>query len=198
MVAGLILAAGRSTRMGRPKALLTQVFTRRTFVAHLISASHEAGLTTVFVIGQAANVELAAEVDRVGATLLVNDTPERGQLSSILVGLDAAERLDASAILVMPVDVPLVSSTVIAQIVAAANRSDARIVRATHAGRHGHPVLFKRSVFDEVRSADPSIGARGVVRADPARVLDVEVNDPGVTLDIDTPEDYRRAFGVEL
>jgi len=198
MVAGLILAAGRSTRMGRPKALLTQVFTRRTFVAHLISASHEARLTTVFVIGQAANVELAAEVDRVGATLLVNDTPERGQLSSILVGLDAAERLDASAILVMPVDVPLVSSTVIAQIVAAANRSDARIVRATHAGRHGHPVLFKRSVFDEVRSADPSIGARAVVRVDPARVLDVEVNDPGVTLDIDTPEDYRRAFGVEL
>ena len=198
MVAGLILAAGRSTRMGRPKALLTQVFTRRTFVAHLISASHEAGLTAVLVIGQAANVELAAEVDRVGATLLVNDTPERGQLSSILVGLDAAERLDASAILVMPVDVPLVSSTVIAQIVAAANRSDARIVRATHAGRHGHPVLFKRSVFDEVRSADPSIGARAVVRVDPARVLDVEVNDPGVTLDIDTPEDYRRAFGVEL
>jgi CTP:molybdopterin cytidylyltransferase MocA len=198
MVAGVILAAGRSERMGRPKALLNQAFTGQTFVAHLISTAREAGLPAIFVIGRSANVELAAEVERFGVTLLVNDAPERGQLSSIIVGVDAAERLGASAILVMPVDVPLLSSAVVSHVVAAANGSRAQIVRATHAGEHGHPVLFKRSVFGELRSADPSIGARAVVRADPARVLDVDVSDAGVTFDIDTPEDYRRAFGVEL
>jgi molybdenum cofactor cytidylyltransferase len=71
-------------------------------------------------------------------------------------------------------------------------------VRASYRGVHGHPVLFKRAVFDELRAADPHVGARAVVRADPARVRDVEVNDRGVTLDIDTPEDYFRAFGQPL
>jgi CTP:molybdopterin cytidylyltransferase MocA len=198
MVAALILAAGRSERMGRPKALLKHVFTGRTFVAHLISTAREAGLPAIFVIGRSANVELEAEVNEMGVALLVNAAPDRGQLSSIMVGVEAAERLAASAVLVMPVDVPLVTSTVLSRVLTAANRSEAQIVRATHAGQHGHPVLFKRSVFGELRSADPSIGARAIVRADPARVLDVEVSDPGVVLDVDTPEDYRRAFGVEL
>jgi CTP:molybdopterin cytidylyltransferase MocA len=56
-------------------------------------------------------------------------------------------------------------------------------------------VLFKREVFDGLRTADPRLGARAVVRADPARVLDVDVGDPGVIVDIDTPEDYARLFG---
>jgi molybdenum cofactor cytidylyltransferase len=59
-------------------------------------------------------------------------------------------------------------------------------------------VLFKRAVFDELRAADPDVGARAVVRADRSRVRDVEVDDPGVALDIDTPDDYFRAFGVML
>jgi molybdenum cofactor cytidylyltransferase len=198
VVAALILAAGRSERMGRPKALLKQVFTGQTFVSHLISIARQAGLPTIFVIGRSENVELAAEVREHGASLLLNVLADGGQLSSIIAGLDAAERLDASAILVMPVDVPLVSSTVISEVLRAAERSDAQILRATHAGQHGHPVLFKRSVFRELRAADPSIGARAVVRADAARVLDVEMDDPAILFDIDTPEDYRRAFGVEL
>jgi molybdenum cofactor cytidylyltransferase len=195
MVAGVILAGGRSARMGRPKALLRQTFSHDTFVGHLIRASRIAGLNPIFVVGRSARDDVAAEVNRHGAIPLVNGDADRGQLSSILVGLEAAEAIDASGILVMPVDVPLLSAQVLSAVLAAAETSEAQIVRATHAGRHGHPVLFKPEVFDELRAADPMIGARAVVRADPSRIRDVEVDEAGVTMDVDTPEDYRRLFG---
>ena len=97
--------------------------------------------------------------------------------------------------LVLPVDVPLISASVILSVLQRAEMTDALILRAVHGGRHGHPVLFKRQLFNELRSADPSLGARAVVRRDPTRLLDVEVEDPGVTCDVDTPEDYERLFG---
>jgi molybdenum cofactor cytidylyltransferase len=198
MVAAVILAAGRSSRMGRPKAQLRYVPTDDTFGGHLIRTAREARLDPIFVVLADRSTALSAEVERHGATTLLNEAPDRGQLSSILVGLDAADAAGASAVMIMPVDVPLLSPAVLEAVLAASAAEDAQIVRATHGGQHGHPVLFKRSVFDELRAADPSIGARAVVRANPARVRDVEVNEPGVTLDIDTPEDYRRAFGRDL
>jgi molybdenum cofactor cytidylyltransferase len=118
-------------------------------------------------------------------------------LTSILAGLDS---LDAavSAAVVMPVDVPMVSASTIRRLVEVASADGVSIARATYRGRHGHPVLFARAVFDELRRADPAVGARAAVRADPARVRDVDVDEPGVTIDIDTPDDYFRAFGSRL
>ena len=198
MVAALILAAGRSSRMGRSKALLRQIQSGNTFAGHLIRVSRAAGLSPVLVVGRAGDLELQAEVDRLGAVFVVNSDPDRGQLSSLLAGLAAADLPDLQAIMVMPVDVPLVSTAVLVALLSAASGSGAQIIRAAHQGRHGHPVLFKRAVFGELRAADPSLGARAVVRADPSRVKDVEVRDPGVTLDLDTATDYLRAFGRRL
>jgi molybdenum cofactor cytidylyltransferase len=99
------------------------------------------------------------------------------------------------AVVLLPVDVPLVTSAVIRALVEAAASTTASIVRATHRGRHGHPVLFKRAVFPELLGADEAVGARAVVRADPTRVLNVETGESGVLVDIDTPEDYARIFG---
>jgi molybdenum cofactor cytidylyltransferase len=196
MVAGTILAAGRSARMGQPKWALLHPGAADDFVGHLIQIARNSHLDPVFVIGRPDDAPLAARVRESGATLVINPAADRGQLSSILAGLDAASRAGADAIVVMPVDVPLISRAVVEALLAAAAADDALILRAAYRGQHGHPVLFKRAVFDELRSADPSLGARAVVRADPRRVLDVEVDEPGVAFDIDTPEDYRRAFGV--
>ena len=143
-------------------------------------------------------IHLRAEIARYGGSPLVNVNSDEGQLSSILTALPPVEAAGASAMVVMPVDVPLISAEVIKMVVAAAETESVSIVRAAHKGVHGHPVLFKRAVFDELRRADPSLGARTVVRADPARVKEVEVANVGVTLDIDTPEDYLRAFGRSL
>ena len=195
MIATVILAAGQSSRMGTSKALLRHIDGATTFVAHAIRASRQGGVPAIIVVGRAGDDELRLEAEREGATFVANPHPERGQLSSLLVGLDTAEReWGADAIAVAPVDVPMITPDVIARLVAAAASSPAPIVRAAAGGKHGHPVIFKRAVFDELRSADPDLGARSVVRRDPSRVLDVEVDD-AVTLDVDTPDDYRRAFG---
>lgn len=198
MIGALILAAGRSSRMGRPKAFLPHRVTGQTFVAHLIGAAQNAGISHVFVVGRPEDDDLRKETAARAAAFVPNPCPDEGQLSSLLAGLSAAEVLGAGAVVVLPVDVPGVTSAVIGAIVEASARSAASIVRASHQGRHGHPVLFKKEVFEELRAADARMGARAVVRAEPGRVLDLEVGDPRVTEDIDTPADYARVFGREL
>lgn len=199
MVAAIILAAGRSTRMGQPKSLLPHGTARGlTFTGYLIKQARMAGLDQVCVVGRREDDALRAEAVRHGASFIENADAERGQLSSLQAGLtalQAAHESDLEAVMVLPVDVSLVGAAALARLLAAARASTAAILRATHAGRHGHPVIFKRSVFDELHAAELSVGAKAVVRADPVRVEDVEVDDPGVTVDLDTPEDYLRAFG---
>jgi molybdenum cofactor cytidylyltransferase len=75
-------------------------------------------------------------------------------------------------------------------------RTRAPIVRPAVGARHGHPVIFARAVFDDLRTANLALGARAVVRAHAASVADVAVDDPGVCQDIDTPEDYERLIGA--
>lgn len=208
MLAVLILAAGRSSRMGRSKPLLPHgTDPSRTFLAHLLEVVITAGLTNVYVIGRSDDPELRAEVNKVAAPFIVNkvavtfiENPraDEGQLSSLQAGLaavEAAAGAQVEGVMVMPADVPLIDTGTVERLVSAAVASSAAILRATHKGRHGHPVIFKRGVFPELHAADPAVGARAVVRADPSRVEDVEVDDAGVTIDVDTPDDYVRAFG---
>jgi molybdenum cofactor cytidylyltransferase len=123
---------------------------------------------------------------------LENPTPERGQLSSLLVGVGYAEACDADGVMVLPVDIPSVKAATVQSLREAFDLVATPIVRAVHQGRHGHPVIFGRTVFAELRAADLSIGAREVLRRDPARVCEVAVDDAGVLRDVDEPDDYRR------
>jgi len=199
MIAAIILAAGRSTRMGSSKPLLQfDGATGQTFVSRLVEVLHLAGFTEIHVVGRPDDGQLRAETVRCRATFTENPDPERGQLSSLHTALSALElqfgdTLDA--MMVMPADAPLISSAAVRLLLQAASGSSAQILRATHDGHHGHPVLFRRSTFAELRNADPNVGARAVVRADPARVQNVEVGEEGVTIDFDTPDQYRRHFG---
>jgi molybdenum cofactor cytidylyltransferase len=198
MLAVLILAAGRSIRMGRSKPLLPHgTAPDQTFVSHLVQVVRTAGISDIYVIGRPDDTALRSEVEKVAATFIQNPRADDGQLSSLQVGLSAVEvagaRLDG--VMVTPADIPMIGVGTVRRMLNAAGGSAATILRATHQGRHGHPVIFKRPVFAELHAADPELGARAVVRADPARVEDVEVDDAGVTVDVDTPDDYLRAFG---
>jgi molybdenum cofactor cytidylyltransferase len=68
------------------------------------------------------------------------------------------------------------------------------VLRATHQGRHGHPVIFAATLFPALRRADPKVGARALLHQDPSRVRNLEVDDPGVLRDFDWPTDYRGLF----
>ena len=130
--------------------------------------------------------------------MLRNPAPERGQLSSLLVALKAVDHPGVGAMLVTLVDLPLVSPATVHAVLEGYRRTGAPIVRPARNGRHGHPILFDRSLFDELRRADPALGAKPVVRAHAADGLEIEIEDDGAFADVDTPEDYERVFGVPL
>jgi molybdenum cofactor cytidylyltransferase len=195
MVSGIILAAGRSSRMGRAKPLLPCP-DGRTFVHRLAASLCDGGLQATLVVGRPDDELLRAEVAAIGLPVRFVENPDAdtGQLSSLLAGLRAADGPGVRAVLVAPVDAPLVAPDTIATLVAVFSSTGAPIVRAVYNGRHGHPVVFSRAMFEDLRRADPSVGAKAVLRAHARAIVDVEVDDPGVVGDVDTPEDYRRLF----
>jgi molybdenum cofactor cytidylyltransferase len=198
MIPALILAAGRSTRMGEPKALLAIAPHGSTFVRQIATVLLDGGAAGIFVVGRPDDEPLQREVESIGIAVryVVNADADRGQLSSLIAGLNAADRPGIAGLLVSPVDAPLVRTDTIRTLITSFESGRAAIVRATYRGRHGHPVIFGRRVFDDLRHADPAIGAKAVLRAHQHEVLDLDVDDPGVVDDIDRPEDYARATGL--
>jgi CTP:molybdopterin cytidylyltransferase MocA len=189
MVVGVILAAGASSRMGRPKALLP--LGGDTFVTRVCRTLLEAGVDDVVVVAGAEHEAIAAAVGSAGlqARVVENPRPAEGQLSSVLAGLAVADRPGVDAVLVHLVDAPLVRPDTVRAVLDAFFTTHAPVVRPEVGGRHGHPVLFARRVFDDLRRADPAVGAQAVVRAHAAGICDVRVDDDGACRDFDTPED---------
>jgi len=195
-VVGIVLAAGQSTRMGQPKALLPCPPAGRTFVTQIIHVLREGGIDTIAVIGRVNDPDLRREVASAGLPVcyVENPSPELGQLSSILVGVAFAEARQSAGILVLPVDMPLIRPETVRTALGAFAAGDEPVLRATYQGRHGHPVIFGAAVFPALRNADPKVGARAVLHQDPSRVRNLEVDDPGVLRDFDWPTDYRGLF----
>lgn len=195
-IAGIVLAAGASSRMGRPKALLTCPPTTETFVARIARVLREGGVPDIIVVGRPEDDDLRAHVAGLVPPPVWVENPDaaRGQLSSVNVGIQHARARGATAVVVMPVDIPQVRPGSVAALLAAAAASRAPIARVGHAGRHGHPVLFRDVVFDDLRTADPAVGAKAVFRARAGEVLEVDVDDPGTVRDVDAPADYDALF----
>jgi molybdenum cofactor cytidylyltransferase len=204
MLAAIILAAGDSTRMGRPKALLPDS-DGRPFVARLVRTFAAAGLQDIVVVTGSLHASIAeaiaADQPPVTPNLVNNPQPALGQVSSLWMGLDAAEKLASpkphsgegggiDGALVTLVDIPLVLASTVRRVIDAWTLHRAPIVRPAVGDRHGHPVLFDRSVFDALRHAPLTEGARAVVHANADRIVNVPVDDQGCLLDIDTPADY--------
>ena len=93
------------------------------------------------------------------------------------------------------VDVPLVRPSTVAEVITAWRRTRAPIVRPASGELHGHPVMFDRSIFADLRAADPNTGAKAVFAIHRDRIVNVEVKDAGAFEDIDTPADYRKVLG---
>jgi molybdenum cofactor cytidylyltransferase len=183
--------------MGRPKALLTLPSDGATFVGRLVRTMLAGGTADVLVVARPSDDGLAAEVRRLAddgcaVRLVENAHADRGQLSSVVVGVNAADHPGVRGVIVTPVDSPLVGAATVRQMLSVFNTRQAPVVRASYRGRHGHPVIFSRRVFDNLRHADPAISAKAVVHAHAGELIDVEVDDPGVVLDADNPDDYAR------
>ena len=199
MIPGVVLAGGASSRMqGRPKALLPTGTGGETFLDRIVSTLRAGGVGDVVVVTgrhHAPVVERAARLPPM-VRVVRNPHPERGQLSSLLAALQVVDRPGVRAMLVTLVDLPLIAPATVRAVLDTWRRTGAPLVRPGRGGKHGHPVVFDRALFRELRQADPVRGARPVVRAHAPNGVVVDVDDGGAFDDVDTPEDYRRCFGA--
>ena len=194
-IAGIVLAGGRSQRMGRPKASLE--IGGETFLERAVNTLAAGGCREVVVV---LNPDEPATADLVPLSGIRSTWGERDggagteQIDSLRAGLRALPG-GVEAAVVLPVDHPLVEPATIERLIDAFRRSRAPIVRPSWGGRHGHPVLFAAAVFAELLAGDLPEGARTVVRRHSIDLEDVEVSDRGVLIDIDTPEDLEGHIG---
>lgn len=199
MIRALVLAAGASSRMGQAKAALPLGQTGETIVARVVRTLLLGGAPDVTVVA-GAHIDAvrrampafadtsAGRLFAARARVIEHTGWQQGQLSSLLAGLDAIDGPLLEAALVTLVDVPLVQPATVAAVIAEWRRTGAAIVRPADGERHGHPVIFDRSVFADLRAADLSAGAKSVFARH--RVVNVPVADPGAYIDLDTPGDY--------
>jgi molybdenum cofactor cytidylyltransferase len=201
MVPAVVLAAGRSTRMGRTKALLPiGADGGETFLTRIVRTFRAAGVDeTIVVLGHDADAvaECLAKA-RLSPRIVLNPHYDSGQLSSVLAGLNAIDHPGVSAMLLTLVDVPFASVPTIVAVLERYRTTGAPIVRPVHGSAHGHPVIIDRGLFGAVRRADATLGIKPIVRAHVSARGDVEVDDEGAFLDIDTPDDYARAIDAKL
>ncbi len=195
VIPAIVLAAGRSTRMGRLKATLP-VDGRDSFLTRIVRTLGEAGVERVIVVlGHEAPL-LSEHLRSAGLSpdIIVNEHFDAGQFSSLLTGLNALDEAAVEAVLLMLVDAPLVSPATVRAVIERYRATDAPVVRPVRGDDHGHPVLIARSLFPALRRADPARGAKPIVRGHVSAAGDVPVNDDGAFMDIDTPEEYASIF----
>ena len=190
MIRGIVLAAGASSRMGQAKAALPLGQTGETLIARVVRTLLRGGVPDVTVVAGAHidAVLMAMPSHEPRARVIEHTGWQQGQLSSLQAGLAAIDDPLLEAALVTLVDVPLVQPSTVGAVIAEWRRTQAAIVRPANGTRHGHPVMFDRSVFADLRAADLNAGAKSVFAKH--RIVDVEVNDPGAFIDLDTPADY--------
>jgi molybdenum cofactor cytidylyltransferase len=190
-LAGLILAAGRSSRMGSPKALLT--LGGETFLDRLIDAFHDCD-PIVVVLGHERDAVLAGIRRAELARFVVNADYDRGQLSSLQCGLQALPP-EVDAVVFTPVDHPNIDAATIGLVTAALDGS-ALVAVPRYQGRHGHPVAFGSALIPEFLALGPEAQARDVIHRHREETRYVDVGHAGILDDIDDPEAYARLLNT--
>ena len=188
MIYGIVLAAGMGRRIGQPKALLS--LDGRTFLERSVSALTGAGLEVVVVMNPGVSAAVPAGAFR--CRRVVNHDPdgENGMFGSVRLGVLEAVTRGAGGALLLPVDLPLVSSEDVRAVLGGL-RAGAEVVVATHRDRWGHPIGVSRGVMEEIVAVPPSTTLRDVVRRDRKRVVEVPAAE-GAIMGVNTKEDLER------
>ena len=195
--AGLILAAGDSSRMGRDKALLPwppaagQAPSSETFLSAAIRSLSKATEFVLVVVGKN-EAALAPIIYADGASLVVNPDPNRGQFSSLQVGLHEVLNRGRDAAMVTLVDRPPVRTTTIQTLRDAFEAADQNIwaVVPEFSGKHGHPYLVGREMMEAFLRVPATSIARDIEHENQQHIRYLPVDDPLVAMNINTPEDY--------
>ena len=193
----IIPAAGLSRRMGQPKLLLP--WRGDTVIGHLVRELQAANVSQIFVVIRSSDDSLAKAVIKTGATPVLPPVDPPDMRSSVEWGLQAAYglldnpiHLDAtSGWLLIPADHPIVSHQTIEALRAAWQPGQRQILVPTYSGRRGHPTLFSANFVSDVNQIPLDCGLNWVLKQHAASIIEIPVADPGILVDLDTPEDYQ-------
>jgi len=193
MINAIILAAGESKRMGKLKALLR--FKDKTFLEQIISVLKLSDVDRITVVLGAEAQTIKKSVDLSGTNIVVNKEYQKGQLSSLIAGIEDVPE-ETEAILVCLVDTPFINREVVNQIISKFRETNNPIIVPVFNKERGHPTLFSRSLFNELLNAPEEQGARHVIYSNEEKVLELETCESGILIGINTPEDYKFYFGA--
>jgi molybdenum cofactor cytidylyltransferase len=187
MITAIVLAAGTSSRLGRPKQLLQ--LGNRTVVEHVVDRVSASPVDRVVVVLGHAAEEIRRVLAGRDVETVVNESYREGQGTSLVTGVRAA--IDSDAIVIVLVDQPTVTTAAIDRVIGAWRDSGAPIVMATYGVHHSHPVLFDKRVFTELLELTGDEGARSVIRRYGDQVREADSGEPDLPPDIDTEDAYR-------
>lgn len=191
MIVAVVLSAGESSRMGRPKALLP--IDGQMFIERIVSALKQGGIERILVVLGFNAEEMRRQIAHLPVEIIVNGNYQLGQLSSLQAAVGHLEAdKNCAGMMVHLVDHPYIDPQLVKLMLQRCDDVKYSIVVPRHQGKRGHPVIFSRRLFGELLSAPLDQGAKAVVNAHRADTLEIDVEDVGITLDIDTPELYRQ------
>lgn len=184
---GIILAAGLSSRMGRTKALLP--LGESTFLTHLIETFHAVCEPIIVVVGEDAESIVAGLPLHPQVTVVVNENHQLGMLSSLQEGLKALPDASGGAIFTL-VDHPRLQTATLAAVANTLEQAAAPVVIPRYHAERGHPVAISAVVMQQLLEAPSNASPKDVIRSHRAETVFVDVDDPSVVEDIDTPDDF--------
>jgi molybdenum cofactor cytidylyltransferase len=191
MIAAVVLSAGESSRMGQPKALLP--IGDMTFLQRIVAVLKSTRVGKIIVVIGHDAERMKGKIDHLPVEILVNPQYKLGQLSSLHVAIRVLlSDANCDAMLVHLVDHPYIDAELVDRMIEGFYRSGKSIVVPRYQGKRGHPVILSRKLFDELLSAPIEQGAKAVVNAHREETLEIDADDEGVTIDIDTPDEYRQ------
>jgi len=194
LIAAVVLAAGSSSRMGKPKQTLQ--LEGWSMLERVLQTLSQTKVDRVVVVLGAHSSAVRGGVKFGREKVVLNPRFKEGMSGSLRIGLAEVEEADA-AIIVLG-DQPFVSPGTIDRIIDAYVSSKSPVVVPVYRGRRGNPVLFDRSLFPQIRRIRGDVGAKSVVAGNEDKLLQVDVNDEGILVDIDTPSDYSNAVSAEV
>jgi len=190
MIVGVVLSAGESIRMGRPKALLP--IEGQTFLERIVAALKKTQVGKIIVVLGHDAENMTREIKHLPVEVLINSDYQLGQLSSLQTAvrhLQSDEHCDG--MLVHLVDHPYIDGKLVDLMIQRFYERGKLIIVPRYQGKRGHPVIFSRSLFRKLLDAPMEQGAKAVVNAHAKETLEIAADDEGVTIDIDTPDEYR-------
>jgi molybdenum cofactor cytidylyltransferase len=189
MIVAVVLSAGESSRMGQPKALLP--IDGETFLERIVNALRRAQVGKIIVVIGHNAEEMKRKVEHLPVEILVNHQYKLGQLSSLQVAIRyLLSDQSCDGILVHLVDHPYIDSSLVSRMIEGFNASGKLIAVPRYQGKRGHPVILSRELFTELLNAPMEQGAKAVVNAHGIDTLEIDADDEGITIDIDTPDEY--------